>query len=107
MLRFGDVFIKFEHGGEVHKVGGVDRDISSIFLIGARFTATHLTRILNIIDNKTSVVYNFSQATAEINIFVGFKIFKVIATQAPGHDKTKYWSPSLATTIKKVIGRIN
>ena len=80
------ILIQLQHGGEIHEVTCVDCNVSAKLFVSARLSATLLTIILNVINHETSVVNQLSHSARKVDVFVGFKIFQVIATQAAGHD---------------------
>jgi len=98
-----NVIVQLEHGSEVHKVASIDGDISSKLLVGAGLSSALLTAVLDIIDHQASIMDHFSHSARKVDVFVGFKIFKIVPAEASSHYKTKYGAPLLTTAIKQVI----
>ena len=106
LFLFWNVLVKLQDGAEVHEVACIHGCIDSKLLVGAKITSSLFTAILDIVDHKASIVDDFSQPAAIVNVFVLFKVLQVISTQAASHDQSEDWSPSLTASIKQVVDRL-
>ena len=80
------MLVKLQNRTEVHEVACIHGYVNSELLVGAKITSSLFTAILDIVDHEASIVDDFSQPAAIVNVFVLLKVFQVISTQAAGHD---------------------
>lgn len=101
--RVRHVVTKFRKWVEVHEVPCVYRNVCSKFLVCAEVSPALLAAILNIVDHQTSIVHNFCESAAVVDVFVCLEVFQVISAEAARQDQTKHRSPSLATAVEQVV----
>jgi hypothetical protein len=100
-----DVGLHLNDRSDIHKCGGVDGIVFSVFKIAARLSSSHQTFIFKIISHQTSIMNDFSQGTSIQYIVVVLEISFLnrltdVSSEALSEHHSKNRPPSFASSVK-------